>query len=205
MVRTGEDRDRLITMLNNYPEEWIRRYVDRRYILEDAVHNHSLRTILPFIWSSLRRTGAAKQSETIFNEAGEFQLKDGISVPVRGLDHTLSVFSAVADGTAAERAEALRLNIGLITLLASLVHETAGNLALRNVDRAGNTPLPTAREREVLKWIASGKTSVDIAEILKISELTVNAHAQAAMLKLNATTRTHAAVVAALSGIVDLE
>ena len=54
-----------------------------------------------------------------------------------------------------------------------------------------------------MRWIASGKTSPDIAEILKLSEATVAAHAQAAALKLNATTRTHAAVLAVLAGLID--
>ena len=202
MVRKEDDRDRLLTMLNNYPEEWIRRYIDRRYILEDAVHNQALHTILPFQWSSLRQKSATKQSELIFNEATEFSLADGISVPIRGIDRTFSVFSAVADGTAAERAEAISINNNVVTLLASLVHEKAAFLVNSNISPQGSLPKLTAREREVMKWVASVKPAWTFPKCSNCRGDSEYAYAVSTF-KLNATTRTHAAVLAVLAGIVD--
>ena len=201
-MQAAEYNDRILTLLTDYPDEWIRRYTDRRYVYKDAVHNHSLYTMRPFAWSSLREKNNSKQAEAIFNEAGEFQLKDGISIPVRGLHETFSVFSAVADGTVAERAEALRINEGSMALLATLVHERAAKLVINPKDIEDPIHL-TPREREVMKWVASGKTTPDIGDILKLSEATVNTHVAAAMIKLNGTTRTHAAVIAVLRGMID--
>lgn len=60
------------------------------------------------------------------------------------------------------------------------------------VDRA---PLPlTAREREVLRWVAAGKTDRDIASILAISPRTVHKHLQRIYDKLGVETRTAAAM-----------
>lgn len=56
----------------------------------------------------------------------------------------------------------------------------------------------TAREREVLRWIALGKTDRDIGEILAISPRTVHKHLQRIYQKLGVETRT-AAVMRVLS------
>jgi DNA-binding CsgD family transcriptional regulator len=56
----------------------------------------------------------------------------------------------------------------------------------------------TARERDVLGWVAAGKTDRDIAEILGISPRTVHKHLQRVYAKLGVETRT-AAVMRALA------
>ena len=50
----------------------------------------------------------------------------------------------------------------------------------------------TAREREVLHWLACGKTDRDIGEILGISPRTVHKHLQRIYEKLGVETRTAA-------------
>ena len=50
----------------------------------------------------------------------------------------------------------------------------------------------TAREEEVLRWLATGKTDRDIGEILGISRRTVHKHLQRIYAKLGVETRTAA-------------
>lgn len=61
-------------------------------------------------------------------------------------------------------------------------------------------PVPglTAREHEVLVWVAAGKTDRDIAQILSISHRTVHKHLQRTYAKLGVETRT-AAVMRVMS------
>jgi len=59
----------------------------------------------------------------------------------------------------------------------------------------------TAREAEVLSWLAKGKTNRDIADILGMSPRTVNKHLEHIFEKLGVETRTAAAALAALAGI----
>ncbi len=56
----------------------------------------------------------------------------------------------------------------------------------------------TLREGECLSWAAIGKTASEIAEILNISEHTVNFHTKNAIKRLNAANKTHAVVKAIL-------
>lgn len=54
----------------------------------------------------------------------------------------------------------------------------------------------TARESEVLSWLAAGKTNRDIGEILGMSPRTVNKHLERIYVKLGVETRAAAAAVA---------
>lgn len=58
----------------------------------------------------------------------------------------------------------------------------------------------TDREVETLTWVARGKSSSEIAEMLGISERTVNFHVENVMRKLDVVSRVQAAVVAVQSG-----
>jgi LuxR family quorum sensing-dependent transcriptional regulator len=62
----------------------------------------------------------------------------------------------------------------------------------------------TAREREVLQWISTGKTSWEIGEILHIAKRTVDEHVRRAIRKTNAANRTHAVALAVRDGLIDL-
>ena len=58
------------------------------------------------------------------------------------------------------------------------------------------------REIDVLRWTADGKTSSEIAEILDISERTVNFHVNRIVAKLGASNKINAAVRAAMLGLI---
>ncbi len=60
------------------------------------------------------------------------------------------------------------------------------------------------REREVLKWVALGKTDAEIGELLHISGTTSFAHVRNSCRKLNAATRTQAVVLALHLGEISL-
>ena len=52
------------------------------------------------------------------------------------------------------------------------------------------------REKEVLRWTGDGKTADEIAQILNLSNSTINFHLRKAMFKLNAPNKTSAIVKA---------
>jgi DNA-binding CsgD family transcriptional regulator len=60
----------------------------------------------------------------------------------------------------------------------------------------------TPRERQVLVWTAEGKSVPEISCILGISASTVNFHVRNVIAKLRASNRAHAAVKAAILGII---
>ena len=60
----------------------------------------------------------------------------------------------------------------------------------------------TPREREVMTWVARGKTAWETAQILHISKRTVDEHVQTVVGKLGAANRTHAVAIALQNHIV---
>ena len=62
----------------------------------------------------------------------------------------------------------------------------------------------TDREREVLTWVADGKTAWEIGEVLEISHRTVEWYIQHAVQKLGARNRMQAVVIAARDGLIEI-
>ena len=59
------------------------------------------------------------------------------------------------------------------------------------------------REVETLTWVARGKTSAEIAQILDLSKRTIDFHIDNARAKLGAATRTEAVIKAADGGLIE--
>ncbi|WP_100814564.1 response regulator transcription factor [Microbacterium lacus] len=62
--------------------------------------------------------------------------------------------------------------------------------------------LITPREREVLRLVATGMTTGDVASALVISEHTVHRHVANILTKLDAPTRAAAVSIAARNGLI---
>jgi len=62
----------------------------------------------------------------------------------------------------------------------------------------------TPREREVLAWVARGKSAWEIGEILDITKRTVDEHVQTTVRKLGAINRTHAVALAIRDDVIDI-
>ncbi len=63
----------------------------------------------------------------------------------------------------------------------------------------------TARETQILNYIADGNSNKQIAHILQISEQTIKNHVSAILRKLNANDRAHAVVLAIRHGWISIE
>ena len=77
---------------------------------------------------------------------------------------------------------------------------------LKAVARTGLWPKTVPlndREVEVLTWVARGKTSAEIAQIVGLTKRTVDFHTDNARNKLGAATRTEAAIKAATGRLIE--
>ncbi len=78
------------------------------------------------------------------------------------------------------------------------------NLSRQPPEQQVKSPL-TAREHDVLKWIAKGYSYDEIADILKMSVNTVRTHIRNVYKKLEVSSRTEAVFEATNLGILDLK
>jgi len=88
--------------------------------------------------------------------------------------------------------------------------EIAGKILTQFQELSGKTeaetliaPL-TARETEVLNYVAQGYSNKQIAAKLDISEQTIKNHVASIMMKLNANARTQAVVIAVQQGLISI-
>jgi len=87
---------------------------------------------------------------------------------------------------------------------ADLVGESfRGGARFAPVDLAPEAQTLTDRERDVLSWAARGKTAKDTADLMHVSEMTVNTHIRNAIGKLGANSKTHAATKAIYLGLIN--
>ena len=75
----------------------------------------------------------------------------------------------------------------------------SGSLSRRKKDS-----ILTARERQVLEWVARGKSAREIGEILDIAKRTVDAHVNSAVRKIGAVNRINAVALAIGERIIDV-
>jgi DNA-binding CsgD family transcriptional regulator len=70
------------------------------------------------------------------------------------------------------------------------------------LSRWGRIVVLTAREIEVLRWIADGKSDWQVGQILHISEKTVNFHVENMKRKFGVATRIQVVVLAVKQGAI---
>jgi DNA-binding response OmpR family regulator len=86
------------------------------------------------------------------------------------------------------------------------VLDTIITARLAGVARTGLWPKVAAlndREVEVLTWVARGKTSLEIAQIIGLTKRTVDFHIDNARTKLSAATRTEAVIKATTGRLIE--
>lgn len=180
-----------------WPKGWASVWVQKNFAAVDPVVYQLLASRLPFRWSDIRDTTGARGAE-VLNVAGEFNMRDGIGIPVLAQNGSrIGVTIAGGQFDLSEREQ-------------SCLHLAAIYFQSRLEKLRAKAPPPerkardilTIRELDCLAWIAAGKTDWEIAQILSISELTVNSHVRNILRKLNAMHRAQAVAKAIVNGMI---
>ena len=169
------------------PAEWRKRYFERDYFRNDPAALHLARSIDPYTWrEALACPDYTAAQRRIVHEASEFGMPDGYVVPLVGP----GMRSAILELGGTNKDLSTR-NKAELRLTALCTHSR-----LREIWKPRRKALPplSRREREVLQWVAMGKSDWEIGEILSISEKTANAHIENVKRKYGVTSRVHAVV-----------
>lgn len=194
----GLDRPFVIT---NYPDGWHRHYSDHSYVDIDPVMAGATHGVRPLKWGKgLANPTYPDRSQRIFDEASEFNIYNGITVPVHVQMTQMATFTLASDLKTREFLRSWDAYRHELHLLALHFHEAV-------VDNVLNDLVPpdvslSPREKECLLWTARGKTAWEISEIVSIAESTVVFHLKNAMQKLGVYTKYHAVVKAIMSGLI---
>lgn len=183
-------------MLNNYSEQWKSRYAAQGYLQIDPTVAHGRRSQVPVVWSD-EVFAPARELWADAQAAGLCIGWAQSSLDAAGGFGMLSLARSAEPLTSAE----LSRNQVTMRWLAHVAHMALSRI-LTEKQSVQAQPNLTAREIEVLKWTADGKTSAEISDLLVVSENTVNFHVKNAVAKLQTANKTAATVRAAMLGLL---
>ncbi|MDJ0949850.1 MAG: LuxR family transcriptional regulator [Alphaproteobacteria bacterium] len=189
------------SVLSSYPWDWLVRYKEEDYFNTDPVLGTAVDRLFPFRWDEqFPDDERSPQERQFFGEAGDFGIRDGITIPIHGPAGgiaTLNLSSELSDADLRELWARRQHDLQLIAYYAHdailrCVYASAGTRRIRL----------TPRERECLLWTARGKTTWEVSQVLTITENTARFHLRNAMTKLDVFSKHHAVVKAILLGII---
>ena len=168
-----------------WSEEWLTQYRTDNYFWADPVTQFSFGYGRVFTWTEAREQSKRTQiALRIASEAAAIGMVDGIGFPMGDMSAAQAVVSLSSD-------QVVKLSDSGKALLRMMC--VACEVRATELINKPPTSRPlTPREREVLQWIANGKTVQDAADILGLSHPTIAKHLAEAKQKLNSTNVTQA-------------
>ncbi len=182
----------------NYPDAWKQHYAENGYETMDPTLRMAARSVAPVDWQRLEHDRSFAE---VFRPARDFGISDrGLTIPIRGPYGDLGMLSVTRDCSPEEWRKLKRHVMTDLQGVATHIHDAVMRSGL--VMRSLRVTALSTREREILQWIAAGKTHMDVSEILNISHRTVEVHVRSAREKLHALTTPQAVARAVSMGLI---
>jgi len=184
-----------------YPLEWTARYRDAGYERIDPVVEGAAQSFVPINWKSL--AWDTRKRQQFLREAVDCGLgNQGYTIPLHG-PHGQFAFMALNTTMADDAWDRYIAEFGPDFLVVShYFHQK-----VLEIERIfGGPPKVTLsnREKDVLSYIAGGKSRAQVAHDLKISENTLRVYLDSARTKLGALNITHAVAIGVNRGIINI-
>lgn len=185
-----------IQVYDNFPKAWQEQYRSRGYVQVDPTVQHGLRSLMPLVWTDDVFAGA----RSFWEDARGQGLRYGWAQPCRDPSGVAGMLTVARSHEPLIESE-LQLKVPRLLWLTQVAHVSMTKLVMKSLLPESEVRF-SDREISVMRWTAEGKTSGEIAEILGISERTVNFHTQNVIAKLNASNKTAAAIRMAVMGFL---
>lgn len=191
----GGNRTRVFA--DGFPEDWVCHYIDEKLFLIDPIPEFALQTAQPFFWHDIEKLKRLISTQSDYmEELRAAGVGEGLALQVFGptLRH-----GYVGLGFGGERREVNPVQLTNFQWVAQLAHLRYCELV--PIDPVAGVAL-SHRERQILEWIARGKSNPVIGEILGLSSHTVDAYIRRIFAKLEVSDRTTAAIRGIGSGLI---
>ena len=183
-------------LMHAYPEDWQKEYNEKNYARLDPVMRAASTHSYAFTWEELERTSNYTNEQVRFMRlAEEAGLKSGIGIPIK----TGRAMIAGVGLASSDRHDGGQAHLDLLNAFCTQFHTAYKRLHEKPRAETGGALCLSAKEAEILTWVAAGKTDDDIGTILGISRNTVDTHMRNIFRKLDAPNR----VAAVVRGIVN--
>jgi DNA-binding CsgD family transcriptional regulator len=202
-----EEFDQLVSgdeefgQLSNYPAAWLDHYAERGYVESDPIYLETTRALRPFSWDEVVAKTADEPSLRVMREAGECGLRNGLGLAVYGRRGTVIGFGFSGPEAKPRLDERAR---GLVHAGSFQFYTAYSGLLGISAGPARDPVAPISeREREMLCWIAAGRTKSEAADLLAVSEACVKRRCESVFRKLEVSSLAAAVSEAIRRGLID--
>lgn len=186
--------------ISTYPIQFIDHYIENDYQSHDMVGRFSTEKNTPFVWTDIgKEIEITRMQQIIFSDSSSVGLKSGGSIPIHGPRQIKATFSVTSDISNEEFEDLFNYHRHELHILATYAHEKIMSLGIDNPIK--NVSL-SAREAQILTWVARGKTYWEIGVILGIQEDTVKKHMMNICKVLEVSNGSHAVSKAVIHGLI---
>lgn len=192
----GSPEDYII--LSTLPPKVTRELVADRHYLQSFTFHRALNNIGVTGWSAtpaecgLPADTVAQPASLMFFERNGLEAGCTVGFPAERTRGRAVLALVAGPGQGQHAVDALLARCSDMIFVASAV----ANRCITNLPQIGGSRSLTHRQREVLEWVADGKTSADIALIMGITATTVEKHLRLARETLGVDTTAHALIKA---------
>nr|WP_321440033.1 LuxR C-terminal-related transcriptional regulator [uncultured Hyphomonas sp.] len=180
-----------------YPEAWRKTYIDEKLHLSDPLARRAGSFTRPHFWSEIPKLPNLTEDELEYVKRVSAQnLGEGLGIPLFGPAgrHGYAALGFGSNGRPPPD------DVLMLQASAQMGHLAYCRLLLRDLPNGTNL---SAREREILRWVARGRTNSQIAEVLHLSRNTVETYIRRCFDKLDVNDRVSAALRGIALGMVD--
>ena len=197
IVRSGSNLPATVPLQDGFSREEIDAYLSFDFQRLDIVPRHALVAGVPVRWTQVWASAQTTPEERAFVTAmRKVSFSDGFSLPCYGPGGRNAVvgISGMADDAAVDP--------GVLTMLHFVAQAAHLRICALFADEVALDRQLSSREKEILDWVARGKSNTVIADILEISPGTVDTYMRRIYEKLEVSDRTSAAVKGVGLGLI---
>lgn len=180
-------------IVTNWPSELISLYDQNRFLQTSPVLQRLRSHTVPFQFST-EDVASERKDDRAKDLMARFGITTGAVFPVADISGRRAAVSMFGDGP--------QFNITQMMELAYIATHLYERIAEIRDDSSKTSNNLSEREIDCLTWTAAGKTSAEIANILDLSEHTVNHYLNRATKKLMTVNRTQAVAKAIRTGLI---
>ena len=193
-------------VMRNYPDDWMKHYVESGYEHIDPVRRFGFYKVGPFAWDSLpSMLDLASTQRQCMDECREAGFYNGSAICLRGVAGELGGIGVASSSQKRLYSDSeVKRQLSLMNIIAQQFYTTFCALHEKK-DMFEKQVILTSREMDILRHIALAKKDEAIACDLGITKHAVDFHVRNILKKLNAPNRMFAVLKAISNGLMNLD
>jgi len=197
IVRSGSSLPAAVPLQDGFTREEVETYMSFDFQRLDIVPRIALAAGVPVRWTEAWANRQLTPEESAFvNAMRKVSFSDGFSLPCYGPNGRNAIVGV------AQRPGDPEVEPGVLTLLHFVAQSAHLRICAQFADEMLLDRQLSSREKEILDWVARGKSNTVIADILEISPGTVDTYMRRIYEKLDVSDRTSAAVKGVGLGLI---